>query len=339
MTILAIGATGFIGPPVVRRLDKQGHEVTVFHRGETEADLPGSTRHIHGDRNTLSEFRDAFERFDPEIVLDVVPYTEAQVRQTVEVFAGLANRLVVVSSSDVYRNYDGWRGESTHPPDPVPLGEEAPLRENHYPYRGYEGLDFAYADDYDKILVEEAATSSSALPCTVLRLPAVYGPENEQHRLHGHLQRMVDERPFILLGETQAQWRWTHGYVENVAAAIARAVTDDHAAGRIYNVGERETPTEAQRVRKLAETVGWTGEVIDLPHEELPDHLQSPFNWQYELATDTRRIRDELGYSEPISWEEALAQTVAWEQTNVSESTEDGQFDYTAEDEAVEKAL
>jgi nucleoside-diphosphate-sugar epimerase len=338
MKVLAIGATGFIGPPMVRQLDEQGHEVAIFHRGETEAELPGPARHIHGDRNSLSEFRDAFEQFAPEVVVDMVPYTEAQIRQTVEVFAGLADRLVVVSSSDVYRNYDGWRGESTHSPDPVPLGEDAPLREKHYPYRGYEGLDFEYTDDYDKILVEKAAKSNSTLSSTILRLPAVYGPENEQHRLHAHLKRMVDERPFILLGERQAQWRWTHGYVDNVAAAIALAATDEQAAGGVYNVGERETPTEAQRVRTLADIVGWTGEVVELPHEELPDHLQAPFNWKYELATDTSRIRDELGYSEPLSWEEALKQTVAWEQANMLKSVEDGQFDYAAEDEAVGNA-
>lgn len=91
----------------------------------------------------------------------------------------------------------------------------------------------------------------------------------------------------ILLGEEQAQWRWTHGYVENVAAAIALAVTEPQAAGNVYNVGEETTPTEAERVRKLSEVVGWTGEVVELPPENLPDHLQSPFNWQYELATDT----------------------------------------------------
>lgn len=92
-------------------------------------------------------------------------------------------------------------------------------------------------------------------------------------------------------------------------------------------------------MRKLAEIVGWTGAVVELPHEELPDHLQAPFNWQYELATDTSRIRDELSYSVPVSWEEALEQTVEWEQMNSPGTTEDGQFDYTAEDKAVENAL
>ena len=337
MRVLAIGATGFIGPPVVRRLHEHGHEVAVFHRGETEADLPDPTLHIYGDRNHLSEHRDDFARFGPEVVLDLVPYTEAQMRQTAEVFAGEAERLVVVSSSDVYRNYDGWRGESTHPPDPVPLREEAPLRETRYPYRGYEGVDFEDAADYDKILVETVAANAD-LPSTIVRLPAVYGPGDEQHRLRAHLQRMVDDRPFILLGEAQARWRWTYGYVENVAAAIARAATSQQAAGRIYNVGERTTPTEAERVQALGEVVGWEGEVIELPNEDLPDHLQAPFCWEYELATDTRRIRDELGYTEPVAREDAFEQTVAWERRSLPERADNAAATYAAEDEAVRAA-
>lgn len=338
MKVLAIGATSFIGPHVVRQLAEQGNEVAVFHRGETEADLPGSTRHIYGDRNALSESRKDFAQFAPDVVLDVVPYTEEQTRETVEVFSGLAGRLVAVSSSDVYRNYDGWRGKSSHTPDPVPLVENAPLREKHYPYRGYEGLDFEYADDYDKILVEEAAGSSADLRSTVLRLPAVWGPGNEQHRLAGHLRRMVDERPVILLSEEQARWRWTHGYVENVATAITLAVTGEQEDRSLYNVGEENTPTEAERVRKLGEVVGWTGEVIDLPKEDLPHHLQAPFNWQYELATGTDRIREELGYSEPVSWEEVLRRTARWERTDLPEAADVEQIDYAAEDKAIGRA-
>ena len=40
MHILVIGGTNFMGPLVVRSLSEQGHEVTVFHRGQTQTDLP-----------------------------------------------------------------------------------------------------------------------------------------------------------------------------------------------------------------------------------------------------------------------------------------------------------
>ena len=39
MKVLVIGGTNFIGPHVVRQLIERGHEVAVFHRGETKAKL------------------------------------------------------------------------------------------------------------------------------------------------------------------------------------------------------------------------------------------------------------------------------------------------------------
>ena len=47
MRVLVIGGTGITGPHVVRRLVEMGHEVTIFHRGQHEADLPPEVRHIH----------------------------------------------------------------------------------------------------------------------------------------------------------------------------------------------------------------------------------------------------------------------------------------------------
>jgi uncharacterized protein YbjT (DUF2867 family) len=41
MRVLAIGATGFIGPHVVRRLLRRGHDVAVLHRGRTSAGTAG----------------------------------------------------------------------------------------------------------------------------------------------------------------------------------------------------------------------------------------------------------------------------------------------------------
>jgi nucleoside-diphosphate-sugar epimerase len=335
MKILAIGATGFIGPHVVRQLIKQNHDVIVFHRGRTDAELPDVVLSIRGDRNALPDHADALQQVAPDVVIDLVPYTEAQARQVVDVFSGTAERLVALSSSDVYRNYDGWRGASDHAPDPVPLDEDAPLRATRYPYRRYDGIDFEYAEDYDKILVERAVMSAEGLAGTVLRLPAVYGPGDAQHRLAPHLQRMDDDRPAILMSEQQAAWRWTHGYVENVAAAIAHAATDPRAAGRIYNVGEAKAPPTAERMEALGRITGWSGEVVPLPADRLPDHLQAPFDWRYELATDTRGLSDELGFQPPVPLEEAIHRTAAWERAQHPADADQLADEYAAEDAAL----
>jgi nucleoside-diphosphate-sugar epimerase len=331
MRVLAIGATGFIGPPIVRLLIGQGHEVALLHRGETSAKLPGDVQHFLGDRDALTDVLPEVERFGPEVVLDVVLYTERQARELVETFRGLTRRVIALSSADVYRNYDGARGKPTAPPDPTPLSEDAPLRERRFPYRGY-GLPQPWADDYDKIPVEQTILNAPDLPGTVLRLPAVYGPGDNQHRLRPYLRRMDDGRPAILLAEGQAGWRGTRGYVENVAAAVALAVTDDRAAGRVYNVGEEPTPTEREWVGQIAAAAGWSGEIVMVPARHLPDHLRPPFDFRYDLATDTGRIREELGYSEPVERQEALDRTVEWER-----GQRDGAAppDYAAEDAAL----
>ena len=49
MRVLMLGGTSLTGPYAVRRLHGLGHTVTVFHRGEHEAELPVGVRHLHGD--------------------------------------------------------------------------------------------------------------------------------------------------------------------------------------------------------------------------------------------------------------------------------------------------
>src|SRR6266542_1382960 len=66
MRILMLGGTNLTGPYAVRRLHALGHEVSVFHRGEHEADLPSGVRHIHGDFQRLP--REAFDPA-PEVVV------------------------------------------------------------------------------------------------------------------------------------------------------------------------------------------------------------------------------------------------------------------------------
>jgi nucleoside-diphosphate-sugar epimerase len=272
MRILVIGGTRFVGPPVVRRLVEQGHQVAVFHRGKTEAELPQEVEHLHGDRTRLPEFRDAVRRFGPEVALDMAAYTEAEAQTVGEAVRGVARRIVGVSSMDVYWAYGRFHGTEPGPPEPVPLSEDAPLRERHYPYRG-EGRGL---DDYEKILVERVVMSSRDIAGTVLRLPMVYGPGDYQHRLFVDLKRMDDARPAILLAEDVARWRWTRGYVEDVAAAIALATTDDRAAGRVYNVGEADALSYAEWVERLGRAAGWRGRVVALPGERLPAHLMPP---------------------------------------------------------------
>ncbi len=163
----------------------------------------------------------------------------------------------------------------------------------------------------------------------------MYGPGDPNHRLFEFLKRMTDGRPFILLEEARAQWRWTRGYVENVAAAVALAVTNSQAAGGIYNVGDKEAFREFDWVERIGETLGWKGTIKVIPRASLPEHLMLPYDWRHHLVADTTRIRKELSYSESVPLGEALRRTVAWESTNPPNQIDSTRFDYRAEDAAL----
>jgi nucleoside-diphosphate-sugar epimerase len=331
MRILVVGGTGFSGPYVVRLLLDMGHEIVLFHRGQTEADLPEGVQHILGDRGRLEDYADEFSRYAPQIVLDMIPGTEQHAQSVLGVFTGMAQRVIAISSQDVYRAYGRLIGIEPGPIEPIPLTEESSLRQELYPYR--ERVDPSHRlYHYDKILAERVFLGNPTLPGTILRYPMVYGPGDPQHRLFPYLKRMEDERPAILMDQGMAAWRWTRGYAENVAAAVVLAVTDERAMGRIYNVGEEQPLSEAEWVRAIGAAVGWKGEVVVVPKERMPDHLVVDMNTAQPLVVDTTRIRAELGYAEPVSKGEGLRRTVDWERAHPPEKVDLRAIDYAVED-------
>ena len=77
------------------------------------------------------------------------------------------------------------------------------------------------------------------------------------------------------------------------------------------------------------------GQVLALPKERTPPHLQIPHNAAQHWTMSSARIREELGYREPISLDTALERTIAWERANPPAAVDPKQFDYAAEDAAL----
>lgn len=324
MRVIIIGGTRFIGPEVVRQLLRQGHEVAVFHRGQSNDSRADEAYHIFGDRTDLTSFRDRFKKFGADVALDMIPMNEPEATMLVDTFRGIAPRLVAISSMDVYRAYGVLWNTEKGPIEPMPLTEDSPLRSSNQPH----------GDKHNKIAVERIVMNQPDMAGTVLRLPMVYGKNDRQHRFFEYIKRMDDNRPVILLDEAHARWKWTRGYVENVAAAICLAVINDIAAGRIYNVGEAQTRSEAEWVEKLARCLRWPGRIVAMPKNDLPEHLRADYNFNQDMVGDSGRIRRELGYIEPVQFEEALIRTVAWERGNPPEEINPEDYDYEKEDAA-----
>jgi nucleoside-diphosphate-sugar epimerase len=298
--VMVLGGTRFVGPHVVRELDAAGHDVTIFHRGETEPDLPRTVRHVHGDFAELESHADGLRALEPDVVLDMIPYVRADVAR-LRLFAGHAARAVAVSSIDVYRAFG--RGVGTEPgdPEPIPLTEDSALRE------------VVVDEGYDKVGVEEEAAAIEGLPVAIVRLPAVHGPGDEQHRLRRYVRAMDADEPRIALEEGLAAWRWTRGYVEDVAHAVTLAVTQSQSAGRVYHVAYERSLTEREWVESIARVHGWAGEVATMSRDDVPEDDRVDFDTRQHFDVDSSRIRGELGYRERVDFDEALRRTIDWE--------------------------
>lgn len=287
MRILVIGGTGFIGAHIVRRLVDRDHVIAVYHRGQTDAALPSSVQHIIEPHSPtpLIHFRRAALDFAPEVVINTIAMGAADSEAAARIFAGHTDRLVLLSSGDVYRAYGRFTNLEPGPPEPGFLTEDSPLRTVLFPYRAQAASQSDLHYWYEKIFAERAALTRPALSATVLRLPKVYGPGGN------------DDLATVYAYRHHSEWRWTHGYVENVAEAIALAATHPQAAGKIYNLGEARTPTISERLR-------W------LPPSAIEPDRNSNFNFNQNIAYSTARIRSELGYRELIPEYDAMLQTL-----------------------------
>src|ERR1700761_6065545 len=103
MRILLIGGNGFIGRAVVAALQRQGHTLALVRRSETPA--PAGVEQIVADRAQLGAHSRQLSRFAPDAVIDMILSSDSQAEKLMSLFRGVAGRVVMASSIDVYRAF------------------------------------------------------------------------------------------------------------------------------------------------------------------------------------------------------------------------------------------
>ncbi len=274
-TFIQIAGNGFVGRETSRRLAAHGQNILVHHTGARE--IPRSAR-ICEVRTTPSPL--PIVTFPDEVVRQAQGATvihfncmgRADARAFVNAFGGLAKRLVLISSCDVYRSYGLFVGAENGPLEAMPLSEDSALRSVRYPYRrqGQSKEDLLFW--YDKIDAEEEFRRTES-EWTILRLPKVFGEEGNK------------DLATIYGFQSQPNWRWTHGHITNVAEAISLAARHRKAANEVFNIGEEETPTMGERLSVLP------------PRPNFPPNSNDA-RFEHHLHINTSKIRTLLGFKE-----------------------------------------
>lgn len=174
MRILIIGGTAFVGRHLAQAAIDAGHEVTLFNRGRTNADLFPQATHLTGDRNAdLS----AVAAGTWDATVDVCAYFPRQIRSLAAALAGRGGRYVFISSLSAYspsvpRNYD----------ESAPLATIDDREAEEVTNENYGGL---------KVACEQASSDLFGPGTTIIRPTYVIGPYDRSYRFTWWVDRLA----------------------------------------------------------------------------------------------------------------------------------------------------
>lgn len=318
MTIAVIGGTGFIGRALVAQAVRRGLAPVVVARGTHPVELPQAAIFAPADRSDGARLADIFRRHGVDTVIDIFALSLRNTSAVLAAAGATGGRYLLLSSVDVYANYGGLLRREQPPIQTAPAREDDKLRGFRFPYRGNphrpKGVTDDLFEDYDKIVLEEAARAEERFAATIIRAPMIFGPGDKQHRFAWAIKAVEAGGP-IRLDARAAHWPNSYGYVADVAEAMLCAALDPRAAGRTYNVGQAFVRTPADWLRRFGEVLGRPVEIELVPPAArgLLHERADASDLSYPLTLDTSRIRAELGFREPTGETEALLATIAAE--------------------------
>jgi nucleoside-diphosphate-sugar epimerase len=315
MRVIVLGGTWFVGRAITEALTTAGHAVLVAHRGISEPAGYPDVEHLHAERSTWPAHRDAFASFRPDAAIDVSAGNAAGARAALSALPpGI--RLVVLSSVDVYRAYESVLSGTVT--DEVPLTEESPLRTARY-------LD---GPQWENLEIEEAYRPAGA---TILRLGAVYGEHDYQHRFEPVLRRIRAGRTQLPIGA--GGWLFSQIYAGDVARAVLAVLSGRHGTGECFNIVEAQTAPIRLFYEHLISAAGVGLELARVPDEALPPDLRSSGGHSQHLLASSARASAVFRWHDTAD-QHVLRRAVSW---HLDHPPSDSGADFSADDAALAK--
>jgi nucleoside-diphosphate-sugar epimerase len=325
-----LGGTGKTGRVLAERLLETGWEVVVASRGERPVEPPNGARHVELDRADDEALRTAL-RDGVDVLVDFVAFEPEHADQLLSL-RGLTRSLVVLSSAAVYadpagRSIDAAEGEV--PEFRVPLTEREPT---------VVRADPTYATK--KLAIERALLNQDAVPSTLVRAGAIYGPGDLNSREWYFVKRALDGRRVVVLahrGESRFQPTSVHNLAELIRLAAERP------GRRLLNCGDPQAPSVAEIGRHIAKAMNHEWTEVLLPGPPQAGVGDNPWSVPRPFVLDMTEAEFEVGYRPVTTYERAAGETCDWlvsategrdwrEALPVAARLYGEQFDYAAED-------
>lgn len=295
MTILVLGASGFIGSWVARALASSGERVVAFCRPASNPWRLAAARGLHIQMATDDEWPSAIAFLRPTTIvsLDWAGVAGAS-RNDDSQWRNLDRQVKTIQAAAAAgtRRFVGIGSQAEYGPHDAVITESASCE----PVTEYGRAKLAAMES------SRAQCTTSGLEWIWGRVFSVYGPLDNGHWLLPLVgAALLDHRDISL---TSGEQRWSYLYASDAASAIVRLALSSDAHG-IINVGNPDAPRLRDAIEEFAIHFSTGSSHLHFGAREFE---QNAVMW---LQPDVSKLL-QLGWSPAVSLRDGLEFTASW---------------------------
>jgi len=249
MKVCVVGGTGNISTPIVKLLLEQGHDVTLFNRGQRGGALK-DVKVIIGDRKNREDFEAKIkaEKFDAAI--DMICFDKMDALSDLRAFAGVSHFIQVSTVCTYGINFDF-----------LPATEDHPLRPITDYGKNKVAADSAFMQAYHR----------DGFPVTIIKPSTTFGPQTGLFRQvtwdRSWPARIEVGLPLLILGEGSTPHQFLH--VNDAAPCFVHVLGRERCIGQTYNMMDRGFTTWQTWHQTAMKVIGKEVELVGVTMAQL----------------------------------------------------------------------
>jgi 2'-hydroxyisoflavone reductase len=303
MNLLIIGGTRFVGRHIAQIALAQGHNVTLFHRGQTNPDIFPEATILHGDRK-MEEGLAVLKGKEWDAVIDVCGYEPRFTKMSAEILKNSVGLYCFISTISVYSGPFGVNGDENTALAQIENPDEATLTNETYGAL--------------KVCCEKTITDIFGDKALIVRPGLIVGPHDETDRFGYWPHRVAQGGTVIAPGTPDMPTQFVD--VRDLALFTLQAVSAQlsgvyNVAGKHWTMGDVLSACET--IAPAGTTVRWVPEEWLIAQEvqpwiQLPLWIAStdPDMLGFNRLSDGKAMAAGLTYR-PLT--ETVKDTLAWD--------------------------
>ena len=296
MKVLVLGGGNFIGRVLLEKLtEKDDHQITLFNRGKTNAELFPEIPRIIGDRET-DDIQKIYDQ-DWDCVIDISAYHPNSLEKMLEGMEGKVGRYIFVSTGSVY-DLSAHNGEL--------FDENYKMKGCTQEQRDDPNIFPAYGEKKAEC---ERIISGSPIDSIIFRPSIVYGRYDPYDRHYYWIYRVNHLKEILLPGKGNELSNYT--YVEDLAEMMIRGIDMEEHQG-VYNAVSHEPTSLLDHISTMPGLYGFKTVNVDeswLEEQDItPGKDISLWFRGNMLMFDTQRVFADFG-DLFMDFEESLSKT------------------------------